>query len=103
MPFQPNLMFVFKATTRVKHLGAPLQGRFLALPTNIRQGHGGNKHSSLSGTFINYGRKKFYYIRPRPTTRLSRIHVIKDLPIQIEKNNFYRKSIKDLNKTTIFR
>jgi hypothetical protein len=36
-PFQPNLMFVGKATA---YLSAPLQGRPQALPTNNRLGWG---------------------------------------------------------------
>ncbi len=52
----------------MKHLsGAPLYGRLLALPTNIRLGwkrNVGDKHSSLLQKFINYGQKKFYNIGP---------------------------------------
>ncbi len=44
--------------TRVKHfLGAPLQGRILAFPANIRLGckkHARDKHSILLCTFISY-------------------------------------------------
>jgi len=52
----------------VKHLsGAPVYGRLLALPTNIRLGwkrYVGDKHSSLLRKFVNYGQKFFYNIGP---------------------------------------
>jgi hypothetical protein len=46
---------------------APLQGRLLALPTNIRLGwkrNAGDKHSSFFRKFVNYRQKKFYNIGP---------------------------------------
>jgi len=52
----------------VKHLsGAPFYGRFLALPTNIRQGwkrYVGDKHSILIRMLVIYGQKMFYNIGP---------------------------------------
>ncbi len=47
----------------MKHLSdAPLYGRLLALPTNIRLGLAilaRDKHSSLLPKFVNYGQKSF--------------------------------------------
>ncbi len=62
-PFQPSLMFVGKAGAyRVKHLSiSTLEGRLLALPTNIRldslEKLVRNKHSSILQKFVNYGQK----------------------------------------------
>jgi hypothetical protein len=42
----------------MEHLSvAPLWGRLMALPTNIRLGWKRDKHSSLFGLFVGYGEK----------------------------------------------
>ncbi len=61
-PFQPSLMFAGKARAYPSEAasGAPLYGRPLALPTNIRLGGRG-----LPGTnTVNYSREKYYTIGP---------------------------------------
>jgi len=66
-PFERSMLFVSKAGAYTSDLsGAPLLGRFQALPTNIRLGW-----KSLPGTntrllqaLVNYACKKFYDIWP---------------------------------------
>jgi hypothetical protein len=51
----------------VKHLsGAPLKGRFLALPTNktMLERLARSKHFGVLRKFVTYGRKKFCNIGP---------------------------------------
>jgi hypothetical protein len=48
--------------------GAPLLGKFLALPTNIISGWkklASDKHSSLLRKLVNYGHEKLHNIAPR--------------------------------------
>ncbi len=64
-PFQSSLMFAGKAGAYLK--GAPLYGRLLASPTNIRLGWerlAKDKHSDILQISANYGHKKFYYSWP---------------------------------------
>jgi hypothetical protein len=51
-PFRPSLMFASKAGSYTKegHSGGTLQGKLLALATNIRLGW--SKHSILLGPFV---------------------------------------------------
>jgi hypothetical protein len=61
--FKVSYTFLAIEPTRVKHLsGAPLYGRLLASPTNIRLGWKGKPgtNTSLLQNSVNYGRKKFY-------------------------------------------
>ncbi len=59
----------------VKHLaGAPIQGKPMDLPTNIRlgwKGLQGQKRSSLLQKFITYGRKMFMKSTPGGRTSAS--------------------------------
>jgi hypothetical protein len=69
----PELVFCLQvrpsgAYPRVEYMkSSSLQGRLLALPSNIRlgwKGLQGTNTRSLLRTFVNYGLKKFYNIEP---------------------------------------
>ncbi len=63
-PFQPSQLFVSKARAYL-HLGAPLKGGLLALPTRVKV-NGSGKHSSLLPYGNNYGCKMFIVHAPGP-------------------------------------
>ncbi len=91
-PAQSDILWVRPEPTRVKNLsGAPLQGRLLASPTNIRLGWKG-KHFSLLRKSVNYGRKSFIVQVPDLSTD-SKSRDIKLVYRLLNLNKFISKNV----------
>ncbi len=96
----PGTLNLTPEPTRVKHLsGAPLVGRPLALPTDIRLGWKGLPwtNTSLLRKSVNYGRKKFYRISPSLQRSIGSFRLIYTGEIHVKLVGF-----KEENKNILF-